>query len=1392
MQETSTSTPAPFWPDLSAIRTTLMNDYEKLDPSSRLLVDLLAVCGTEIYRDEIKPLFKIANMTHIETKRKNLASLGLIDDSDWSMRINKCIQELCVRRVVSNGSFLRCVKMIAEFRPSFDMKSQYGYNSYQYGWRSDSGNRISRLRNLLYAGDIAGFVTTLQSSPVQNELLSQISADVFANPFDPLLLKGFSVDIRDSILTYILYHTVKAVESLDALDKYVKSFLQRGNASAQLKEISGVITLLQGDMDGFRDLFAGENKISLSLQCMHLAMTGQYDEAVLVYEPALRTMRKDRTQRILYIEHPAFQFYLLSLLRENTAQSRAATVRVLKMTDGYDSLVFKEVFTTIENMIVMFETTYTQHQFHSFIENSRSRQPWVLLFTGMAHFWMSLKNKANDELPLQSLLARAESSGYMWLASQIAAILQKKTGETKYGTIAETFCATTGCVSLCSMFSVKTQWQLTLEKISGIAPPVELNQTGAGTGRIVWLIYKNDYSYSDSEMLYIFPSFQKVLKKGTWSRPYAIAKSGFEAALAITEEKEKILMEKYGAMLSRSSSYPAVFSDLEILRFFVGHPRLYLKNEPDVRVDLVLDEPRITVKKSKIGYQVELNPIITTKGAYLVVEESASRFRIVPVSDRHRRLYEILGVEGIQIPSEGKEQLVKTLESIGAITPVESDALEITGQQITTVDSDKRIWVIISPASTGLSFEFAVRPIPDGRTYPPGHGGNTAYETIKGIRYMAERTLKSEIDLANEVVVKCANIAEWGSENEWRFGVEDPTDCLDALSELRALGERVELLWPQGEKYAVSRPLSSTSMRLNINKNNDWFDIDGELAIDENRTIAMRLLLDLLDTTPQRFIKIEEGQFIALTEELRRRLDDIRAFTQTHGKSLRLHPLAAAAIGGLDEESSGVSCDAHWLAVIKKMRAVESVESSIPSTFAGDLRDYQREGFRWMKQLSHIGAGACLADDMGLGKTIQTLAFLLDRASEGPALIVAPLSVCGNWIVEAQRFAPSLNIHQFGLGDRSDMVQKAGPFDLVTCSYGLLQQESELLASKSWHTVVLDEAQAIKNSTAKRTKAAMDLPAHMRLVTTGTPVENRLSEIWTIFQFINPGLLGSLESFNRRFALPIEQRRDADARHRLKRIISPFILRRTKIEVLDELPPKTTIVVNVEMSVEETAFYEAIRRKAIDTLADTADDPGRNHLRILAEITRMRRACCHSSLVAPDMAISSSKLTAFGERVEELIANNHRALVFSQFVDYLSIVRKFLDDQKISYQYLDGSTPQRDRQRAVSDFQAGKGELFLISLRAGGFGLNLTGADYVLHMDPWWNPAVEDQASDRVHRIGQTRPVTIYRFVTTGTIEEKILKLHAEKRDLAQSLLDGSEVAGKIDAEELLRLIRDE
>ncbi|MFK7989127.1 MAG: SNF2-related protein [Sandaracinaceae bacterium] len=441
------------------------------------------------------------------------------------------------------------------------------------------------------------------------------------------------------------------------------------------------------------------------------------------------------------------------------------------------------------------------------------------------------------------------------------------------------------------------------------------------------------------------------------------------------------------------------------------------------------------------------------------------------------------------------------------------------------------------------------------------------------------------------------------------------------------------------------------------------------------------------------------------------------------------------------------------------------------------FRDYQKRGFSWLAFLHTMAAGGILADDMGLGKTLQTIALLVwakNKHKRQLNLVVAPTSVVPNWQREIEKFAPSLKVVIWQGQNRERQRDELNDADVMITSYALLRRDEELLQSLGLRYVVLDEAQHIKNPMSATARAAKKLESERRLALTGTPIENRLSEIWSIFDFVSPGLLGTLKTFEERYSRPID-RGDEEAARKLRTIIQPLIMRRTKSEVAPELPEKIEQSIVVPLAEAQSKLYKQMLKQVRDSLMSEVEKKGvsKSQIQILAALTRMRQVACDPRLTSLQGEWSdetSGKLQALREIVEEAVAGGHRILIFSQFVTMLGLIRDLLDERGVTYEYLDGST--KDRQARVDRFnEDDKIDAFLISLKAGGTGLNLTGADTVIHFDPWWNPAVEDQATDRAHRIGQTRVVNVYKLIARDTVEEKILQLSAKKRDLVSNVL---------------------
>ena len=454
-----------------------------------------------------------------------------------------------------------------------------------------------------------------------------------------------------------------------------------------------------------------------------------------------------------------------------------------------------------------------------------------------------------------------------------------------------------------------------------------------------------------------------------------------------------------------------------------------------------------------------------------------------------------------------------------------------------------------------------------------------------------------------------------------------------------------------------------------------------------------------------------------------------------------------------------------------------------------ELRDYQASGFRWLARLAELGLGAVLADDMGLGKTVQAISMLLRRADGGPAIVVAPTSVIFNWQRELARFAPSLKVIVYRDGDRVRILKGAKGGMVILTTWALLRRDVEAFSGLTWHTVVLDEAHAVKNAKTATAKATKALNASWIVALTGTPIENHMGELYSLMETVLPGLFGTWEHFARTFATPIENHRDAEAQARLARLVRPFLLRRTKSQVAVELPPRTEVRLDVELNPSERKLYDAECSRALGLLPNGMNE-SEGRIQVLAALTRVRQLACAAHLLDDRQPRISSKILTLLDEVRSVHEEGRAMLVFSQFTSLLALVSEALTSEGLVHESLTGETPSDERRRLVDDFQAGRFRIFLLSLKAGGAGLNLTAADTVFLLDPWWNPAAEDQAADRAHRLGQTQPVTVVRLVTLETVEEKVLELHTKKRDLVRGILEGADLSAKVTVKELVELLK--
>ncbi len=842
-------------------------------------------------------------------------------------------------------------------------------------------------------------------------------------------------------------------------------------------------------------------------------------------------------------------------------------------------------------------------------------------------------------------------------------------------------------------------------------------------------------------------------------------------------------------------SFDGAFPGHYILEMLEGHPAIHIAGRGGP----------VTLKRAGVGlaaldggdgtYRLQPaldgRPLVPGRGSGAVGMECLAAFDATELVLRYAScsaaLATLLGAISALPGSVPRDMALALVDKVAAAAPSLSLALpaELEGE---AVAADTRVILRLTPTgSGGAAVDVRFRPVPGGPAVEPGKPPVRLAATASGKRLVAARDLASETAQARNVSSALALSPD--EKAGWTDLLESDDDVLDLLGRLEGLDPaNVAVEWPEGEhaRRVVTPP--STAFKVGVEARQDWFGLEGGLEV-EGELIALGVLLSAA-REGRRWVEVGKGRFVELARVFGGKLDELALLARENRGAVELPRGAAPLATDLLSEIELTRAPASWHALVQRVRELPAFEPHAPSELRAELRPYQLEGYRWLRRLAELGIGGCLADDMGLGKTVQAIAALLERSKEGPALVVAPTSVGFNWMRELERFAPALRARNLRTEDRAKLLAGAGPGDVVVASYGLLRLEAEALSSVEWGTLVLDEAQAVKNAATDTARSARGLRAKWTMALTGTPVENHLGELWSLFHTIAPGLLGSWEQFAQRFAGPIEREKNAGRRKALARIVRPFILRRVKSEVLKELPPRTEVRLDVVLSKAERALYEKARLGAIARLASPSPDRDQR-FEVLAELTKLRQLACHARLVEPKAPRVSAKLALLLEQLDEILAGEHRALVFSQFTRHLDLVGEALAERGIETLRLDGKTPPRERERLVDAFQKGEAPVFLISLKAGGSGLNLTAADYVFHLDPWWNPAVEDQAADRAHRIGQQRAVTVVRLVTRDTIEEKVLALHEDKRDLVAGILDGSDRAGKLSTQELVALLRE-
>jgi len=1384
-------------------RESLLAAFRNLSAFERLLLQLLSVIHEPTNRSTIvKCLLRAGirgpdSLPSLAPHLKKFQRAGFLDEQ---FRCQAGIAEVISRSAVAEGRF---ESMAAAVREELPLAVHSGIRDRKF-WRLFREIRIGiYCSDIQYIDNLLGLLASQDEEAIDQSLLI---ARICTNPFQPEWFVTLPASLQFYLLDHIISHSLRHLEHFSAVARYLAA---RAEADSRaLEERLPFLRLWAGYL-----LWRGETAKVDALLSKHgelfagSGLRGSVDFLLGRNRRAIENFEKDleHLARISSQERHGFSgdsgfFFVLALCREHGLHYPRVRKLVKKARTRQLTGMLDHLFTVLELILLAQDGRVVEGE-RLYDRLAGEEHGIVRLFAALGRYWLDgeMDSGADGEalrMKLQPLHRQAESNGFQWLASQFADLLFFLGGTPGCKRAAPG----SKCIGLLDLIRLDAPWRRSLKALQRVTRIEE--EPGGGSScekkRLVWVI-----DCSGPEIV-LAPKMQKANARGGWSKGRPVALSSLPAYANtrldfLTEQDRRIC----GAIRREYISSRRVDFSFDLdkaLPAMIGHPFLFAaEHAAIVPIEFVKGEPELLVNKEGDFFRISISRSLD-EGGVTVIRETPGRFRIIEVTDKHRQIARIVGGKGLRVPLSSSEEVVTVVSTLSSFMTVHSsiaaDAAACNGIGFEEIPVATRICMQLMPFGSGLKLKMFVRPFgAEGPYLKPGQGVENVMVEVKGRRLQARRDLAGEEENACAVEAACPTLALLDeTDREWHL--QEQEDCLQVLLELGRIKDLVTLEWPEGEKLAIVSSASFDRLQVRIHRKRDWFELSGNLELDEGQVVEMKRFIDMARRATGRFVPLGNGKFLALTREFHKRVESLLAilpteedhFSEKTGKAVAIHPLASSALEEFVKDVKKLEADRGWETQVRLLQEVREMRPEVPSTLRAKLRDYQYEGYIWLARLARLGVGACLADDMGLGKTLQALTIILGRARNGPTLVVAPTSVCMNWFTESVRFAPTLNVIIFGGKGRLKQIKSLKPFDVLVTSYTLLQQETKSLAPVEWETIVLDEAQAIKNMSTKRSRAAMVLRGRFRLLLTGTPIENHLGELWNLFNFINPGLLGSLESFNRSYAFPIERQQSHPARKRLRKLIRPFILRRLKSEVLEELPPRTEIVLQVEMSEDERAFYEALRREAVQKLKKVGQAQAYS-VRVLAEIMRLRRACCNPCLIVPETPVQSSKLRLFGKLIDELLENRHKALVFSQFVGHLAIIREFLAEKDIEYRYLDGKMSVRERKMQVEKFQAGHGDLFLISLRAGGLGLNLTAADYVIHMDPWWNPAVEDQASDRAHRIGQERPVTIYRLVIKNTIEEKIVPLHPEKKDLADSLLEGSNLSAKISVNELLQLI---
>jgi SNF2 family DNA or RNA helicase len=834
-------------------------------------------------------------------------------------------------------------------------------------------------------------------------------------------------------------------------------------------------------------------------------------------------------------------------------------------------------------------------------------------------------------------------------------------------------------------------------------------------------------------------------------------------ALALMHNKQVYVMSKEGYPAGRKLQ---IATEAATVLFH------FRRNEEEVRYF-----PTIKYQNMRIEFMFKNAEIICNQPAWMILDDMLYYF---DKEIEGKKLVPFLNKRYIAIPRSSElPYFEKFVAPLIEKHHVYAEGFKINNEKHEATAVLKPIYVEGGTSQIQLYFRYAdyVFPFGDGRQVSvriEKVGDEYTFHRVKRslswekskLQELEDRGLKTvsslfqnlEVSVFDEDTDHSFSVFEWLNQHH---------------DELISLG--FELEQPEGKKRYL---FGSSKIDLEVKEGNDWFDIHAVVHFGPYQIPFMELRNHILNRKKE--FLLPSGEIAVIPEKWFSQYSNLLAFAE-NDKSLKLKKHHVGLISDLDDGAlAGITINRK----LQKLTDFEQMdEVDMPVAFTGTLRHYQKAGYNWFHFLKDYNFGGCLADDMGLGKTIQTLALLQknkeDAAAAGTkvtSLIIMPTSLIYNWLNEATKFAPKLRLMVHTGAFRNKMPEVFGNYDVVITTYGITRIDIDVLEAFYFDYVILDESQNIKNPSSKSYRSVKQLKSRFKLILSGTPVENSVNDLWTQMSFINPGLLGSQQFFINEFVTPIEKKKDEEKARKLQALIKPFVLRRTKEQVATELPPKTENLFYCTMSEDQAEVYEKVKSEYRNELLKSLEDGtfAKSQMQVLQGLIKLRQIANHPSMIDANYEGDSGKFESVTHTLNNVLEGGHKVLIFSQFVKQLTLYRQHFDEQHIPYLYLDGAT--QNRGEIVKKFQEDeKTRVFLISIKAGGVGLNLTEADYVFILDPWWNPAIEQQAIDRTHRIGQTKNVFIYKFITKDSVEEKILALQQRKLKISSALITTEE-----------------